>query len=246
MRRGAGWGLVVVLAGLTSCSSLGRVFDSRGDSGLEEVDGLLGAVERAHLECELSRNESAAALDTLHAIVAPDFRGDAIQGYASLQLALERSLEQAAALRETLGPMASAAQDVAASWELDLAAYSSEVMRAKSAARLAETTDAYLAVEAPLRAACQAFDRFNIGLTDHVLYLEHDLNPAAVAAIEDELVLLTELQRQLDEELERSMLAAGDYVRGAALSGQLDVTAPPPLAEPVVVARAGLRDRTTH
>lgn len=251
MGKGKGWALAA-LGGLmvltTSCSSLGAVFDRDTGNGLEAVDGLLGTVERAHLECELSRGESAAALDALHTIVAPDFRGDAIMGYEQLSLALERSLDQAEALRETLEPMAAAAQRVATDWEADLASFASEKMRAKSRARLNGTTAAYLAVQEPLRAACKAYDVFNIGLTDHVLYLEHDLNPSAVAAIEDELVTLTALHADLDAKLDLCMQAAGDYVRAAALSGQLDLPAPvrPTLVEPVAVARTPLRNGTAQ
>lgn len=244
MGKGQSWALAWVLMGMTSCSTISAVFDSRSESGLEEVDGLLGSVERAHLECELSRDQSAHALDTLHAIVAPDFRGDAIMAYEQLRGALKRSEKQAEALRETLPPMAKAAAKVAEDWEADLAGFGSEVMRNKSRARLEETTAAYVAVETPLRAAAKAFDVFNIGLKDHVLYLEHDLNSNAVSAIEDELVILTQLQVDLDNKLELCMQAAGDYVRAAALSGQLDMpVAAQPKPEPVAAVRTTLRNK---
>ena len=95
-----------------------------------------------------------------------------------------------------------------------------------------------------MRAAAKAFDVFNIGLKDHVLYLEHDLNPNAVSAIEDELVILTQLQVDLDNKLELCMQAAGDYVRAAALSGQLDMpVAAQPKPEPVAAVRTTLRNK---
>lgn len=238
MGKGFGWVAVCALVALggSSCSSLRGVFDRGGDHGLEEVDSLLGTVERAHLECELSKAESSSALDALHTVVAPDFRGDAIMAYEALVVTLERSLEQAEALRETIEPMDTAAERVAVDWEADLAAFGSEVMREKSRARLAQTTTAYLAVQQPLRAAAKAYDVFNVGLADHVLYLEHDLNPSAVAAIEDELVTLTALQADLDAKLELCMGAASDYVRAAALNGQLAPPGPAPAAEPETVA----------
>ena len=167
------------------CSSLGAVFDRKPDSSLEEVDGLLGGVERAHLECERSQIESLAALDALHAVVAPDFRGDAILAYERLESALETSLRQAEALRATIDPMSRAAEGVAVQWETDLEAMDSDAMREKSRTRLMETAEAYLAVHGRLVAACEAFDRFNVGLGDHALYLGHDLNAASVAGIED-------------------------------------------------------------
>jgi len=209
----------VLLAG--GCSSLGAVFDRSSDNGLEEVDGLLGSVERAHLECELSRTESAVALDALHAVVAPDFRGDAILAYGELEGQLELSVEQAANLRATIAPMKSSAEGVAAEWRADLEAFGSDVMRQKSRERLEETTSAFVSVQAPLVAACDAYDLFNMGLTDHVLYLGHDLNSSSIAAIEDELVVLTALQVDLDTKLDACMRAAGEYVRGNALRGQL-------------------------
>lgn len=220
------------------CSSLGAVFDRKADSSLEEVDGLLGGVERAHLECERSRIESLAALDALHAVVAPDFRGDAILAYKQLESALEISLKQAEALRATVDPMKHAAESIATEWGTDLEAFGSDVMRNKSRKRLAETTEAYLAVHEPLVAACDSFDLFNMGLSDHALYLGHDLNAAAVAGIEDELVVLTALQLDLESKLGTCMAAAGDYVRGKALRGQLDL---PPVAAPTPEVAVGLR-----
>jgi len=212
---------------------LSAVFDRSEPGGLEEVDGLLSSVERAHLECELSRMESAAALAALHRVVAPDFRGDVILAYKGLESALEVSLAQAAALRATVGPMKHAAEGVVTEWSQDLESFGSEVMREKSRARLDETTSAYLAVHTPLVAACDAFERFNIGLSDHTLYLGHDLNAASVAAIEDELVLLTAMQLDLEAKLADCMDAAGDYVHGKALRGQLDL---PPKESPQTVA----------
>jgi hypothetical protein len=210
------------------------VFDRGGDNGLEDVDGLLGSVERAHLECELSRNESALALDTLHMVVAPDFRGDAIAAYGQLQTELDVSMKQAESLRSTLEPMKRAAEDVAAEWQADLEAFGSSVMREKSLARLEETTREFVSVHAPLVAACDAYDLFNLGLQDHILYLGHDLNASSVAAIEDELVVLTGLQVQLDAKLATCMDAAADYVRGNALRGQLA----PPVSQATAVAVA--------
>ena len=219
VRRLAVVGLALWVGG---CSSLGAVFDRGSDNGLEQVDGLLGNVERAHLECELSRSQSAAALDALHAIIAPDFRGDAIAAFGELQLQLELSIEQAAALRGTIEPMKDAAEKVAANWEADLEAFGSEIMRAKSRERLAETTADYVSVHVPLVAASDAYDLFNLGLRDHILYLGHALNTSAVTDIEDQLVVLTALQVELDKRLSACMQAAGDYVRGNALRGQLD------------------------
>lgn len=210
----------------SGCSSLGAVFDRSSDNSLEEVDGLLGSVERAHLECQLSRTESAVALDSLHAVVAPDFRGDAIAAYGELRAQLELSLTQAERLRSTIEPMQRAAEEVAAEWSADLDAFGSALMRQKSRERLDETTAAFVAVQAPLVAACDAYDVFNVGLGDHVLYLGHDLNSSSISAIEEELVVLTELQVDLDAKLAACMEAAGDYVRQNALRGQLEAPVP--------------------
>ena len=211
------------LTGLASCSSLKSVFDRQPDSSLDQVDSLLGQVERAHLECELSRQASLDALDALHAVVAPDFRGDAIEAHQELLDSLEISVERAANLRGTLAPMVSTAGEVVEQWNADLQEFTSPQMRALSAERLAETNQLYVQVHASLKAAADFYEIYNMGLTDHALFLGNDLNAISVASIEEQLALVTEVAKQLDGKLLVCMEACQGYVRDTALRGQLAV-----------------------
>jgi len=214
---------LVGLAGLTSCSSLTAVFDRSPETSLDQVDDLLGHIERAHLECELSRQASMSVLDSLHTVVAPEFRGDAILAHQELLASLEASKAQADVLRESLAPMTDAAEAVVVTWQGDLDSFVSPRMRERSQERLQSTNALYAEVHVSLQAAAEFYQLYNLGLGDHALYLGNDLNASSVAAIQEELLLVTELAGELDARLVRCMDACQEYVRETALRGQLAV-----------------------
>ena len=228
--------LFASVLGVSSCSSLSAVFQKQETSSLNQVDTLLGAVEQVHLQCEVSNQQSLETLDALHKLVAPGFQGDAILVHEALLQQVENSMEQASALRSTLEPMASAGLAVANKWTEDLNAYATDRMRQLSRERLEVTNQLYVDVHMSLVAAVDLYDQYNQGMNDHALYLGNDLNATSVAAIQQELLMVTELAQELDGKLAICMDACQVYVRENALRGQLTMQVAP---EPVPVA--GLR-----
>jgi hypothetical protein len=228
--------LLASLLGFSSCSSLSAVFQQQETSSLNQVDTLLGAVEQVHLQCEVSKKQSMEALDALHKLVAPGFQGDAILVHEALLQEVENSKDQAAALRAELDPMINAALAVANKWNEDLNAYATDRMRDLSRERLEVTNQLYVDVHMSLVAGADLYDQYNQGMNDHALYLGNDLNATSVAAIQQELLMVTEIAQELDTKLAICMEACQVYVRENALRGQLTMQVAP---EPVPVA--GLR-----
>ncbi len=136
---------------------------------------------------------------------------------------LETSRDQAETLADSLGPLADSATTVMETWRTDLDAFVSPRMRERSAERLEATYELYADVHRSLEAAVEFYGLYNLGLSDHALYLGNDLNSASVDAIGDELLLVTELAAELDARLVRCMDACQGYVRETALRGQLAV-----------------------
>jgi len=186
-----------------------------------EVDKLVARIERVHVESELSKQRVKTAVDLLQVIVSPEFAGDPILAYADFVAAVERSEQQAEVFRDQISPMKSSANKVYDQWQEDLGVFTNPGMRARSQERLAETRARFDAIVASVEPTADAFDTFNDTLRDHVLFLEHDFNPAAVTAIGGEVRSLSEHSTALGSSLDVCMATTQAYVRSTALPGEL-------------------------
>jgi hypothetical protein len=210
------------LAIVAALSSMGTACMSTNEKdSLEEVDNLVARVERIYVESELVRERAREAVDTLHKIVAPDFEGDPVAAYGEFVDAVERSEAQAAVFSDCIDPMKDSAASVFGQWETDINIFTSAVMRARSEERLQETRGRFEEVVASIDPTATSLGEFNAALRDHVLFLEHDFNPAAVAAIGGEVTSLTEHAEVLDTNLESCLVTTLAYVRSTALPGEL-------------------------
>lgn len=214
---------VLPVALLAACGMLGG---SAG--GPTKVRDLVEWVERVHVEAELARDEARKALAALGALAAARFEGDPVEAYAALVRAVEASERQAARLRETVEPMKEAAAPVFEQWAADLERFASARLRQRSRQRLTEARRRFEAVVDRVDPALATLEELNRGLRDHVLFLGHDLNADALAAVSSEVRALEDLGRGLDEELEEGLRAARAYVERASLP----VAAPPGAAPP--------------
>jgi hypothetical protein len=215
---------------VTSCAtvsevgqSFSRVF-STDDKGPGEIDDLLGRIECVYVECELSQQSAHAALEALQTLTSPDFRGDPVSAYSAFAEAVSDSEKQAEKLNGSIGPMKKAADPFFDEWAADLAMYSSMDMRLHSQNRLTETRERYDAILVAIDPAAEAYGALNERLSDHVLFLSHDFNAGAVSSIEAEVVALAESSAELDAYFVQARDAAQEYVRAAALRGQVEAS----------------------
>lgn len=202
---------------LGACSSLFGKPDS-----LDQVDDLLGQVERVQVASTASRERAHDALERLDRIVSSDFTGDASIAFEGFVKAIEQSEHQARELESALGPMKRAAVSVFRQWERDLDGYSNDTMRKLSKNRLASTRRRYDAIVDAAEPTLQAYKDFNLGLRDHALFLSHDFNTYSVAEIKEEVRQLENQERSLANHFDATETAARAYVKSAELRGQVD------------------------
>ncbi len=188
---------------------------------LSQVDQLLASIERVQAESAVSKERSHAALDQLVQLARPEFEGDAAQAYADYVEAIGASQQQAAKLRDSVEPMKDAAGDVFQQWTKDLEAMHNTRLRSQSRARMDETRKRYEAVVSASAAAQASLEAFNADLHDHALFLGHDFNREAVAAITGEVAALAERAKDLDQRFDACGSAARRYIEAAGLHGQV-------------------------
>jgi len=210
---------LLLLTGLAGCG----IFSEKR-SGPAQAGDLVGSIERVYVESEVSKDKILEAIATLEAIASSEFRRDAVAAHAALLQAIEHSEKQAKKLRENVEPMKDAAGPFFKQWSSDLDAFASKELRNRSEARLEATRERYAAVVAAVDPMQAAYDEFNKGLRDHALFLSHDFNPAAIAAIQGDVERLSSQAKELDAKLGACLDAARAYVDASALAIGSDKT----------------------
>lgn len=204
----------LLLASLPACSFVNNLI--KGKSGPADVDDLVAAVENVQKELDASKGSMLAAVQGLQAITAPDFQGDAVKAHKELVEVVENSEDQADELRGAIEDMQAASVPVFDQWTKDLEAYSNPEMRQRSQARLSAARERYDAVLAAVEPLLVEYEAVNQTLRDHVLFLKHDMNPAALATIQDDVRSVAKDAASLDGRFNSGRAAAIAYVEATA------------------------------
>ncbi len=215
---------ICTLSTLTGCSTVGGMFGGgKKEAGPGQVDDLLTRIERVHIECELSNQRIDDAMRALDALIAHDFTGDPVLAFNAFTSTVKASEKQSAKLAAAVGPMKSAADPFFEQWAGNLSSFASMDMRLRSQTRLENTLARYEAILAAVEPAQSAYQQFNAGLKDHILFLGHDFNAASVNAISAEIDTLSLSAEDLQRRFSESLDAAEAYVHSAALPGQIEM-----------------------
>jgi hypothetical protein len=210
------------------CGSVREFFDPESGKsavGIERVEDLLERIEQVHVESELSKERARDVVAALQSIAAPDFAGDAQEGYAAFANAIRQSQEQGEKLRAAVAPMKETAAEVFDRWAKDLESFASPRMRQRSQLRLEAARERYEAIVSAVEPAQWEYDALNRGVADVGLFLSHDFNSESVAAIEREVRVATEHHEGLARRFDQCLVAAEAYVHAAAPHGQVDAPA---------------------
>ncbi len=204
----------LVLASVPACSFVNNMI--KGKTGPADVDDLVAAVENVQKELDVSKGTMLAAVQGLQAITAPDFQGDAVKAYEQLVDVVENSEDQAEDLRKSIEKMQAEAVPVFDQWTKDLEAYSNPEMRQRSQARLSAARERYDAVVAAVEPVLVEYEAINQSFRDHVLFLKHDMNPAALATIQDDVRRIAKDATSLDSRFNGGRAAATAYIESSA------------------------------
>jgi hypothetical protein len=189
---------------------------SRGD-GLAEVNEFVAMIGKVHTDSELASQKAHAAQEEFSAILAFNWKHDAVAAYAEFSTAVDQSSAQLAALKAGIESMQRSADPVFKKWASDLDAFASLDMRLKSQQRLMETRKRYDAIVASLEPALVAYDGFDKRMRDYATFLAHDFNEASVAALRGDDHTVHEMVATLDARFGVCQQAAREYVQAAAL-----------------------------
>jgi ElaB/YqjD/DUF883 family membrane-anchored ribosome-binding protein len=206
-------GLATVLSlafGLTACDT--AYIATMEKMGYAKRDILSSRVKSARNAQEDAKKEIQSALEQFGNVVGYQ-GGDLEATYKKLNSELESSENSAETVRKRIKDVESVADSLFAEWKTELGQYSSADLRRKSEEKLAQTKARYNEMLGAMKKAEQRIDPVLKPLRDQVLYLKHNLNARALAAIKGELVKVDAQVDQLVKDMNKSIAEADKFIQ---------------------------------
>jgi hypothetical protein len=179
--------------------------------GYAKRDILSSRVKSARDAQEDAKKDIQSTLEQFGKVVSYE-GGDLEATYKKLSSELETSEDSAKAVRKRIADVESVADALFSEWEQELGRYSSADLRRKSQAKLVQTKNRYKDMLAAMKRAEQRIEPVLRPLRDQVLYLKHNLNARALAAIKGELVKVDAHVDQLVKDMNRSIAEADKFI----------------------------------
>lgn len=196
------------------CSSIidGAYFNMvENVTGKHKREIMVDRVAEARDAQKAAAEQFKTALETFREVVDFD-GGDLQEKYNRINDAYERSSKRAEAVTERIDGIESVSDALFDEWEDELDQYSSESLRDRSQQQMEQTRDLYGELVAKMRQAESKMEPVLATLRDQTLYLKHNLNAAAIASLEDEVVILQNDVGALIADMEAAIAEADEFI----------------------------------
>ena len=174
--------LLMIPLGFSACDT--AYIAAMDKMGYAKRDFLSSRVKSARDAQEEAKKDIQNALDQFGKVVA--YQGGNLETtYKKLNSELQSSEDSAKTVRKRIEDIESVADALFSEWTTELGQYSSADLRRKSEAKLTQTQIRYNNMLGAMKRAEQRIDPVLKPLRDQVLYLKHNLNARALAAIKE-------------------------------------------------------------
>jgi septal ring factor EnvC (AmiA/AmiB activator) len=201
--------LLFALIGLTGCQSV--QYRALETVGIEKRDVLSSRVDKAAEAQDDAVEQFASALEQFRATVEVD-GGDLEKTYSRLEREYERSQSQADEVSERIDAVEHVAEALFEEWAEELEMYSDPDLKRRSQGILTETRQRYSRMMRAMRQAESSMAPVLDVFQDQVLFLKHNLNAMAIAAIRDELADVEQATEELIEAMNQSISEARSFI----------------------------------
>lgn len=201
---------IVIAPALAGCTTAAYNIQER--FGIEKRDILVSRVEDVAKSQTEAKEEFADALEAFRAVVAVD-AGELEDVYDDLSRAYDRAESQADDVRSRVSSVERVSRDLFREWEGELSQYSDAGLRRASERQLRDTEARYATLRGKMDAATNSMDPVLSVFKDRVLYLKHNLNARAIAALGTETADLEDDVARLIAEMEQSISAADAFIQ---------------------------------
>lgn len=179
--------------------------------GQEKRDILVSEVDDARDSQEQAKEQFSSALEQFSALI--DFEGGELEkAYQRLDNEFERSEEKAAQVSQNINDVEQVARALFREWEDELDAYTDQNLRNASEQQLEATRAQYEQLIVVMRRAEDKMQPVLNAFQDQVLFLKHNLNARAIAALEGTVASLESEVATLISDMEASIEEANRFI----------------------------------
>jgi chromosome segregation ATPase len=201
---------VATLVPSTGCQSV--YYATMEKFGVEKRDLLKRAVVNARDEQKEAQVEFKDALTRMKEMYGA--QGSALESkYGKLKSDLDSCTAQAGDVRKRINDMDRVANDLFVEWEKEIGQYTNPTFASESRRQLSETRSRYSQLASALRSAESRMDPVLKSLTEHVLFLKHNLNAAAIASLKGEATQITSQIDSLLQQMNASIAEADAFIK---------------------------------
>lgn len=209
MRQPLLLGLVCLSLLFNGCSS--TYYKAMEKVGVHKRDIMVDRVEAARDAQEAAKKQFQSALEQFTHIVEVQ-GGDLEKKYTSLNDQYQNCKTRADTVHKRIAAVESVSEALFAEWEQELGQYANETLRRDSQRKMEATRDQYEQLVSAMKRAENKIQPVLTVFHDQVLYLKHNLNAQAIAALQGELVNLEENIDRLVREMEASIREADQFI----------------------------------
>ena len=202
--------LLTIPFGFSACDT--AYINAMDKMGYAKRDLLSSRVKSARDAQADAKKDIQSALDQFGQVVAYQ-GGDLEATYKKLKSELQNSEDSAETVRNRIEAVENVADSLFSEWKTELGQYSNANLRRKSEEKLTQTKTRYNEMLGAMKRAEQRIDPVLKPLRDQVLYLKHNLNARALAAMKGELVKVDAQVDQLVREMNRSIAEADKFIQ---------------------------------
>ncbi|NDV18223.1 DUF2959 family protein [Pseudodesulfovibrio sp. JC047] len=198
---------------LFSFSGCQKAYYSTMESvGYDKREIMTDRVEDARESQEEAKEQFASALEQFKSAVAFD-GGELEKIYEKLDDEYEDSEDKAEDVRKHIDKVEDVAEALFEEWAEEITEYSSSKLRVASQKKLTATKNRYNELIRAMRKAEKKMYPVLAAFKDQVLYLKHNLNAQAIAALEGELSTINSDVEALIKEMDKSIAEADSFIQ---------------------------------
>ncbi|MBQ4878415.1 DUF2959 domain-containing protein [Pseudoalteromonas luteoviolacea] len=206
------YALIAACALLSGCKSAQNAYYSAWEQvGVHKRDILVDRVEDTQQSQQTSQQEFQNALERLSVLI--DFDGGELQSvYEQLNSDFEASEKAAQSVTDNIDKVESVADALFEEWETELEQFSNPKLKRSSEQKLRQTQRQYDKLLRSMRKSESKMQPVLDSMKDNVLYLKHNLNAQAIAAIRGEFTNLKRDIQGLITDMNRSIADSTAFI----------------------------------
>lgn len=202
--------LIALLPLFTGCSTV--YYGTMEKFGVHKRDILVDRVTDARDAQQDAKKQFANALEQFKSVVKVK-GGELEKQYEKLNAAYQSSQQRAQAVHDRIDAVENVADALFDEWRAELKQYGSESLRRQSQEQYDRTKQRYRQLIEAMNKAASRIDPVLKPMHDQVLFLKHNLNARAIAALGDELVSVQTNVDSLLRDMESAIAEADAFIR---------------------------------